>query len=133
MPARVEGTAKSEKRAALGYDQRRDGFDERILGCVGRALESVGGLGTQIVFWNLSMTQNLKRDDIVDRPLQFMEGLREILGEKVARTLEAAIVEEVQAEFGLGPREGSEGERFPDVLERANASLNSVSALDLLD
>jgi hypothetical protein len=133
MAVRVEGTATDRtapERAALDYDKRRGSLDERILACVGRALESIGGPGTQIVFWNLSVTQNLRRNDVVDRPLQFIEGLREILGEKVARTLEVAIIEEVRAEFGLEPPSEAHEERFADVVERANSSQTPVRAFD---
>jgi len=140
--AMIEGTAKrvhlAKQSAAIEYDERRSELVVRVVESVGRVFDSLYGPGKQdAIFWNLSMTRDVGRWEIIDKPALFIESLRSIYG-AATQTLEAVIVEELRKEFALesparsskddnpeGPdsNPNSKQERFVDVLERiTNAS-----------
>jgi hypothetical protein len=94
----------------------------RVFECVTRAFYSIGtGLATQdIIFWNLAVSKHVGRADIVDKPTEFVEGLRDIYGEAWVVVFGYKLVREIKQEFGLtGPTdEGTQDKRIFDFLRR---------------
>jgi hypothetical protein len=89
-------------------------INSRILNSVVRVLISlVGKVAGGAIFWNLG------RDDIAERPAQFIESLEKMFGRGTTRIIESAMTKELQREFGLvSPAR----EEFIDVVSRATRS-----------
>ena len=95
--------------------------NRRVFSSVASVLSSiVGKHAGEAVFWNLQITRSLSRDDIAERPAQFIEGLRGILGEKSTEIIELAMTKQLQEEFSLVPSDDEEG--FVEVVSRATRS-----------
>jgi len=77
--------------------------DAQSLKCVGRAFDAIGASSTtqDVIFWNLHVTRNLRRDAIVEKPLEFIEGLKAIYGEAGVVVFEYKMTKEIKEEFGL--------------------------------
>ena len=55
--------------------------DEQILSCVDKGLESVGRNVRNVVYWHLQKLGSIKRIDIPEKPMMFVQGLRALYGE----------------------------------------------------
>jgi hypothetical protein len=97
------GLFHSNEVAAYNQSERRDAISARVMDCLRRAFEAIGaGSQTQeIVFWNLNMTKNILRNEIMDKPEEFIEGLRGIYGEAGTVVFEYVLIREIKREFGL--------------------------------
>jgi hypothetical protein len=74
--------------------------DERILSCVDKGLESVGRNVRNVVYWHLKKLGSVARDDIPQKPLLFVKGLRALYGESSVG-VENAILKEINSVFSL--------------------------------
>src|ERR1700730_2465248 len=93
----------------------------RVFNSVFRVLRTiVGEQAGESIFWNLQMTRGLSRDDIPERPAQFVEGIRGIFGDEATKMMEIAMAKELQKEFGLESSDGEEG--FIELVSRATRS-----------
>lgn len=84
----------------------------RVMKSVSKAFDSISPGLAAVALWNIMVTQRLGYADVVGMPAQFIEGLRAIYDEAQAKAIEAKIVKEVQAEFGLAEKAMS----FPDAV-----------------
>jgi hypothetical protein len=85
------------------YSERRAAFAARIMNCVTRAFDAIGASHAmqEVVFWNLQVTRNLRRNEIIDKPSEFVEGLKAIYGEAGVVVFEYEMTKEIKLEFGL--------------------------------
>lgn len=95
-------THREAQIAALDYE-RRSAIAVRMMECVSQAFHAIGaGAQTQeLIYWNLSMTGNLGRDDVLDKPAEFIEGVKAIYGEAGIKVFEYMLIRELKKEFGV--------------------------------
>ncbi|MGA2874329.1 MAG: hypothetical protein ABSE82_02210 [Nitrososphaerales archaeon] len=74
--------------------------DDRILSCVDKGLESVGRNVRNVVYWHLQKLGSIKRIDIPEKPIMFVQGLRALYGES-SFGVENAILQEINSAFSL--------------------------------
>ena len=74
-------------------------LDERIIDCVDRVLARLGGAIKETIYHHLER-MGLSKEEIPDRPGEFVIKLRRILG-AVAAMLEREIIKELVYEFRL--------------------------------
>ncbi len=93
----------SNQIAAFDQSERRDAAAGRILSCVGRAFDAIGASSQtqEIIFWNLYMTKNVARNEIMEKPNDFIEGLQGIYGEAGTVVFEFMLTREIKREFSL--------------------------------
>jgi hypothetical protein len=89
----------------------------RVVESVLRAFDSISPAIASVTLWNMTVTQRLGFTDIVDRPAQFIEGIRAIYSAPQARIIEAKLVKEIQREFGLAEKSQS----LPEIVRKALA------------
>lgn len=110
----------SNQIAAFQYSEAREAFASRVTNCISRAFEAIGASTAtqQLIFWNLSVTNNLGQGEVASKPTQFIEGLRAIYGEAAMVVYEYKLMKEIRKEFGLTEDEMKfiEGHGFADVL-----------------
>ena len=89
--------------AAFDSSERNVALASRIESCVGRAFHAVGSSSEtqEIIYWNLLVTKGVGRNEIIDKPAQFIEGLRAIYGEAGAAVFEYMLRREIMREFNL--------------------------------
>jgi hypothetical protein len=107
--------------AALDYSERQAAFAARVMNCVTRAFDAIGASSAtqEVVFWNLQVTRNLARNEIIDKPSEFIEGLKAIYGEAGVVVLEYEMTKEIKREFGLTAafdKEPTKARNLPDLL-----------------
>jgi hypothetical protein len=81
---------------------------DRVLKCVDRGLRCLGETVKRIVYWYLENEQGLKREEIPDKPQEFIIGLEKIYGSG-AKIIERFIVSEMVDEFGVETSSFAEG------------------------
>ncbi len=81
--------------------------DERILSCVDKGLESVGRNVKNVVYWHLHKLGSIRRIDIPEKPMMFVQGLRVLYGES-SFGVENAILQEINAAFSLNCSTGTD-------------------------
>ncbi|MEM3465021.1 MAG: hypothetical protein QW506_00835 [Thermoproteota archaeon] len=81
---------------------------DRVLRCVDNALCCLGETAKRIIYWYLENEQGLKKEEIPDKPEEFITGLEKIYGSG-ARVIERLIVSEMVDEFGVEPDSFAEG------------------------
>lgn len=107
--------------AAFGYSERKAAFAARILKCACRAFHDIGASPAmqEIIFWNLYVTRDLDRDEIAERPTDFIEGLEAIYGGAAVVVFEYMMTRALKNEFGLGAafdKETVKASGFADLL-----------------
>jgi len=106
---------ESQGKGGPGYSQRQTVFAARIMNCVSRAFRSIGTSPPMedMIFWNLSNVQGLGLNEIIDKPVRFIEGMKAVFGEAGVSVFEYKLVKEVQAEFNLirTPGEGAQSKK----------------------
>lgn len=117
----TQGLYRANPMAALDYSGRQATFAARIMKCVTRAFDAIGASSAtqEVVFWNLLVTRNLRRDEIIDKPSEFIEGLKAIYGEAGVVVFEYEMTKEVKREFGLTAafdKESIKARNLPDLL-----------------
>ncbi len=81
---------------------------DRVLKCVDNALRCLGETAKRIIYWYLENEQGLKKEEIPDKPEEFITGLEKIYGSG-ARIIERLIVSEMVDEFGVETSSLAEG------------------------
>jgi hypothetical protein len=119
------------KLAAFEPSEGRDAFVARVMKCVTRAFEAIDSSAEsqEIIYWNLRMTKNLRREEIIDKWDVFIEGLQGIFGVAGASVFEVMLRRQLKREFDL-TAESTEGpmkeETISDLLRSiARAGLES--------
>jgi hypothetical protein len=97
------GLYQSNSVAAFEHSEQRDAMAARITDCVVRAFHAIGASSQtqEIVFWNLFMIKNVGRNEVMDKPAEFIEGLRGIYGEAGTVVFESMLKREIRREFDL--------------------------------
>lgn len=100
---KAAGLYHANQVAAFGYSERQAAFAARIRECVSRAFRAIGaGPQTQeIIYWNLYVTCSLERDDIMNKPDEFLQGVKAIYGEAGIKVFEYMLTREIKKEFGI--------------------------------
>jgi hypothetical protein len=100
---KAAGLFHANQVAAFERSERQAAFATRIKDCVGRAFRAIGaGPQTQeIIYWNLYVTRSLERDDIMNKPGEFLDGVRAIYGEAGIKVFEYMLTREIKREFGI--------------------------------
>ncbi|MBO3797384.1 MAG: hypothetical protein QXN67_08130 [Thermoproteota archaeon] len=81
---------------------------DRVLRCVDNALRCLGETAKRIIYWYLENEHGLKKEEIPDKPEEFITGLEKIYGSG-ARVIERLIVSEMADEFGVETSSLTEG------------------------
>jgi len=81
--------------------------DDRILSCVDKGLESVGRNVKNVVYWHLQKVGRIRRMDIPEKPMMFVQGLHAIYHES-AIGVENAILQEINNAFCLNCSMGTD-------------------------
>jgi hypothetical protein len=107
--------------SAFDYSERQAAFAARIMNCVTRAFDAMGASSAtqEVVFWNLQVTRGLERNEIIDKPSEFIEGLKAIYGEAGVVVFEYEMTKEIKREFGLTAafdKEPAKARNLPDLL-----------------
>lgn len=74
--------------------------EQEILACVDRGLESVGCHTKNVVYWHLERIGHIKKFEIVDKPIKFVQGLRNLYRES-SSGVENAILQQINRRFNL--------------------------------
>jgi len=133
MAAESEQGGRQNRAAALGYTERQTPFATRMMNCVSRAFRGIGTSPQMedMIFWNLSNLHGLGLNEIVDKPIRFIESMKAVFGEAGTAVFEYKLVKEVQAEFNLvrapEPQDASK-KRNPGELLQAAAAAAWMSA-----
>jgi hypothetical protein len=98
-----KGLYRPDLEAALVLPMRRDALAARVESCVSRAFHAIGSSSEtqEIIYWNLLMTKNVRRNEVLDKPEEFIEGLRAIYGEAGTVVFEHLLRREIGREFAL--------------------------------
>lgn len=101
--AGTAGLFRSNNLAAFDLSECRAALVAQVATCISRAFEAIGaGSQTQeIVFWKLYVARNIGRNEIVDKPAEFIEGIRDIYGDAGAVVFEYKLAKEMRREFGI--------------------------------
>ncbi|MEM2598925.1 MAG: hypothetical protein QXU11_05255 [Thermoproteota archaeon] len=81
---------------------------DRVLRCVDNALRCLGETAKRIIYWYLENEHGLRKEEIPDKPEEFITGLEKIYGSG-ARVIERLIVSEMADEFGVETSSLTEG------------------------
>lgn len=97
------GLFHANQVAAFDYSERQSALAARVMGCARRAFDAIGASSStqEIIFWNLYVTRGFKRDELVDKPAEFIDGLKAIYGEAGEVVFEYMMTREIKREFGL--------------------------------
>jgi hypothetical protein len=126
---KVAGLYHANQVAAFDYSERQAAFAKRIKDCVSRAFHAIGA-GSQteeIIYWNLYVTRSLERDDIMNKPSEFLEGVKAIYGEAGIRVFEYMLTREIKREFGITAEFDGEPIRGRAVSDIVNLIAYAVS------
>jgi hypothetical protein len=129
------GLYHANQVAAFEYSERQDSFAGRIMSCVSRAFDAIGASSQtqEIIFWKLHETQNLERKEIIDRPAEFIEGLKSVYGEAGVVVFEYMATREIKREFGIAAvfeKEPIKAEGLVDLLRLvSNSAVGSQTNL----
>ena len=102
-PKQQEGLYHSKLVAVVDLSERREALVAGVTNCVSRAFHAIGSSSEtqEIIFWNLLMTKNVRRSEIIDKPEEFIDGLRAIYGEAGTVVFEHLFMREIGREFDL--------------------------------
>ncbi len=124
------GLHHANQVAAFDHSERQAAFAIRIKNCISRAFHAIGaGHQTEeVIYWNLYITQNLGRDEIVNKPAEFIEGVKVIYGEAGVRVFEYMLTREIKNEFGITAEFDKES-----IQEKSASDLMSLIAYAALE
>jgi len=126
---KAAGLFHANQVAAFEHSERQAAFATRIKDCVSRAFHAIGA-GSQteeIIYWNLYVTRSLERDDVVNKPEEFLEGVKAIYGEAGIKVFEYMLTREIKREFGITAEFDGEPIRGRAVSELLNLIAYTVS------
>jgi hypothetical protein len=90
---------------------------KQILRCVDAGMNPLGESARQSVYYHIEKVFKVRREEIPDKPKEFIDSLRKIFGPG-AETIETAIVREMEATMNLN----LEDEGFVKAVEQAKKS-----------
>jgi hypothetical protein len=98
-----KGLYHSNLVAVFDLSERREAFVARFANCVSRAFYAIGSSSEtqEIVYWNLLITKNIRKSEIIDNPEEFFEGLQTIYGDVGVSVFEYMLRREIGREFDL--------------------------------
>ncbi|MBO3754052.1 MAG: hypothetical protein FGF53_04140 [Candidatus Brockarchaeota archaeon] len=73
---------------------------DRVLTCVDKGLSRLGGTVKHVVYWYIENEYGLKREEIPEKPEEFVKGLEKMYGPG-AQVIERNILKEMSEEFGV--------------------------------
>ncbi|MEM3646714.1 MAG: hypothetical protein QW334_01020 [Thermofilum sp.] len=73
---------------------------DRVLACVDKGLSHLGETIKHVVYWYLENECGLKKEEIPEKPEEFITGLEKMYGPG-ARVIEMNILSEMRSEFGI--------------------------------
>lgn len=101
----------SNQIASFDYVDRHTTFATKVRDCVIRTFSAIGTSATmqQVILWNLSVTKNVGPDEVADKPTEFIDGLKALIGQAGTDVFEHMLIREVRREFGIttGPESGA--------------------------
>jgi hypothetical protein len=105
-----KGLYHSNLVAAFDSSERRAALVSRFTNCVSRAFLAKGSSADaqRVVYWNLLVNTNIRQNEIIDRPGEFIEGLRTIYGDAGTSVFEFMLSREIVREFELVAAVGKE-------------------------
>ncbi|MEM3523604.1 MAG: hypothetical protein QXU11_05495 [Thermoproteota archaeon] len=74
--------------------------NDRVLTCIDKGLSRLGGTVKHVVYWYIENEYGLKREEIPEKPEEFIRGLEKMYGPG-ARVIELNILKEFKEEFGV--------------------------------
>jgi len=92
-------------------------FENKIIECIDRGLESLGKSVKHAIYWHLEHNKNLKREEIPKKPEEFIKALESIFGAG-AEVLEGIIIREIKLEFGLSLKSNSLLEVIKEIKQK---------------
>lgn len=94
---------RGNQKSAFDYAERRAALAARITACVSRAFYAIGASSAtqEVIYWNLSVTKNVGRNEVADKPAEFIDGLRAIYGDAGCKVFEYMLGKEIRREFNL--------------------------------
>ena len=93
-------------------------FEKRVLKCVDDAMDTFGENVRRVVYYYLERNFNLKSDDIVEHPQEFIDALRSIFASGID-VIERIITERIKEEFGIELSEWSFAKAVEEVRKSA--------------
>ena len=116
------GLYHSNQIAAFDYSERQAAYVARIMDCLSRAFYAIGASShtQEVVFWNLFVTKNIGRNEIIRKPAEFIEGLQAIYGEAGMVVFGSMMRREIKREFSPTPaldEEHLQGKSLTDLLQ----------------
>ena len=108
--------------------QAKDPLAARVARCVSAAFDAMGisPVSRQLILWNLLVARKLGLEEIVDRPADFIEGMRALWGGAAASVFEHKLMKEIKREFSLEAnlRKGTVTFRtVPELLQYATSRI----------
>jgi hypothetical protein len=99
----IKGLYHSNLVAVFDLSERREAFVERFASCVSRAFYAIGSSSEtqEIVYWNLLITKNIRKSEIVDKPEEFFQGLQSIYGDAGVSVFDYMLRREIGREFDI--------------------------------
>lgn len=103
-PTKQLGFFPSNQIASFDYADRHDALATKVADCVVRAFGAVGAgsMTQEVVFSELWATKGVGRNDIVDKPEEFLAVVRQVYGEAGSPVFEYMLKREVKRQFELG-------------------------------
>ena len=98
-----KGLYHSNLVAIFDLSERREAFVARFANCVSRAFYAIGSSSEtqEIVYWNLLITKDVRKSEIIDKPEEFFDGLQTIYGDAGVSVFEHMLRREIGREFDL--------------------------------
>ena len=114
-----KGLYHSNLVASLDYSERHSALAARVTSCVSRAFHAIGSGSAmqETIYWNLLVTKKIERNEIIDRPAEFIDGIRAIYGEAATVVFEYMLRREIKREFGLTSELDNKGSEERDTTE----------------
>jgi len=74
---------------------------KEILECIDRGLDTFGVNMKQVVYYRIQTVNHLNREEIVQKPLEFVNSLADMFGSVAVKIIEKSIVREIAQQFKL--------------------------------
>jgi hypothetical protein len=85
----------------------RKGFNATLFECIDSALSKLGETSKIALYYQIASNKGMDRKTLQSKPLDIVEGLREILGQAGSSFFEDLIVGEIETSFDLALRQGA--------------------------
>lgn len=118
----------SSMTAEIQRIEVQDALAARVAKCVSAAFDAMGisPASQQLILWNVSAAKKLRLEEVVDRPADFVDGLRTLWGGAAASVFEHKLMKEVKREFDLESRLNKVAltlQTLPELLQYATSRI----------